>query len=87
MVWGWHSCVGELLWCCFSGKVHDLCPAGTSCCCLCSYPGVKSELTQTAAQLEAERALSQELKQQLEAIKSEYITAGVVDARQGIRGT
>jgi hypothetical protein len=38
---------------------------------------VKSELAKTAEQLEAERSLSQQLKWQLEAIKSEYITAGV----------
>jgi hypothetical protein len=38
---------------------------------------VKSDLTKAASQLDAERALSQELRQQLEAIKSEYITAGM----------
>jgi hypothetical protein len=37
---------------------------------------VKSDLSQTAAALDAERALSLELRQQLESIKSEYITAG-----------
>jgi hypothetical protein len=38
---------------------------------------VKADLSQTAAQLDAERSLSKELREQLEAIKSEYITAGV----------
>lgn len=38
---------------------------------------VKSELAGTVQQLEAERSVSNELKEQLEAIKSEYITAGV----------
>lgn len=38
---------------------------------------VKSELADTAQQLDAERSISAELKDQLEAIKSEYITAGM----------
>jgi len=37
---------------------------------------VKSELASTAQQLEAERAESKDIRAQLEAIKSEYITAG-----------
>jgi hypothetical protein len=37
---------------------------------------VKSELASTAQQLDAERAESQDIRAQLEAIKSEYITAG-----------
>jgi hypothetical protein len=45
-------------------------------CWLC-VAGVKADLSQTAAQLDAERSLSKELREQLEAIKSEYITAGV----------
>lgn len=37
---------------------------------------VKTELADTAQQLEVERSAGNELKAQLEAIKSEYITAG-----------
>lgn len=37
---------------------------------------VKEALADTAAQLEEERSSSSELRSQLEAIKSEYITAG-----------
>lgn len=48
--------------------------------CVCVHvgviTGVKKDLSQTSQQLEAERVQSQELKAQLEAIKSEYITAG-----------
>lgn len=44
---------------------------------LCCAVGVKSDLSRTAQQLDAERDMTQQLKQQLEAIKSEYITAGV----------
>jgi hypothetical protein len=46
------------------------------CCVVLWCAGVKSDLAKTAEQLEAERSLSQQLRQQLEAIKSEYITAG-----------
>jgi septal ring factor EnvC (AmiA/AmiB activator) len=37
---------------------------------------VKEALADTAAQLEEERSSSNEMRSQLEAIKSEYITAG-----------
>jgi len=50
---------------------------------LCAVLGVKSDLSKTVQQLEAERTLSQELKAQLEAIKSEYITAGEHSTRPG----
>lgn len=44
---------------------------------------MKSDLSKTVQQLEAERALSKELKAQLEAIKSEYITAGEHNTQPG----